>query len=146
MNDEDARLLTQKFGPSYRPFPTTKNPQPRKVRNPMHYKNGREAKIGDKVVHPLWHHNHVTGKAEIHPQIGTVMAISPGSKTCNAAVWPITHVLPTSSVTLSDCVHVDDVAEVRASAFDNDIVTSKPTEPEPVTLTDEPAKDKAPEA
>ena len=68
----------------------------------MHYKNGREAKLGDKVISK-------DGSA------GTLVSANPGSTTCNGQLVPPG--APTLYVTLKDCLHVDDV-------FAND---SKPT-------------------
>ncbi|MBI5770817.1 MAG: hypothetical protein HZA93_23775 [Verrucomicrobia bacterium] len=62
----------------------------------MHYKNGREAKVGDRVVVPN------NGK----PFIGLLSEVNAGSDTCNGQVIP----MPASShyVTLKEILHVDD--------------------------------------
>lgn len=62
----------------------------------MHYRNGREAKIGDKVVG-----RDSNGNA----QGGILIAVNPG-ETCNGvmAFFPA----PCTLVTLSDMLHVDD--------------------------------------
>ena len=63
-----------------------------------HYKNGREIKVGDKIV----------GKNEWAGVFaGTVVVIYPGSATCNFNYIPSG--TPTQSATASDCLHVDDV-------------------------------------
>jgi hypothetical protein len=63
----------------------------------MHYKNGRAAKAGDRVIQ-------VVG--------GTAAGIShttnPGSDTCNGRVAQVTPNDP--YVNIKDCLHVDDVA------------------------------------
>lgn len=63
----------------------------------MHYKNGREAKVGDRVVVPN------NGK----PFIGLLTEANAGSDTCNGRVLP----LPVNNehyVTLKDVLHVED--------------------------------------
>ena len=64
----------------------------------MHYKNGRESKIGDKIVWKDWSGN---------IQSGTIVWANPGSTTCNLAVVPSG--TPTQSVTAADALHTDDV-------------------------------------
>lgn len=62
----------------------------------MHYKNGREAKQGDRVIDTRF------GPA------GIVHSIQSGSESCNARVAAVT---PNDAyVTLGDCLHVDDIA------------------------------------
>jgi len=63
----------------------------------MHYKNGREAKVGDKVVAPHYH----------GPFIGTVVSASAGADTCNLIVVPHP-IREGQSATASECLHVDD--------------------------------------
>lgn len=62
----------------------------------MHYKNGREAKSGDKVI------SLELGMA------GMLHTVSAQSDTCNGRIAPISQNDP--YVTLSKCLHVDDVA------------------------------------
>jgi len=67
----------------------------------MHYRNGREAKNGDKVV-------------SLGIGGGTIVAVGvlydavPGNDYCNGALAPIQTVPATAC--LCDCLHVDDVA------------------------------------
>lgn len=61
----------------------------------MHYKNGREAKEGDKVF------NLVTS------QTGMLHSTSAGSDTCNGRLAAITN--NDVYVNIKDCMHVDDV-------------------------------------
>ena len=61
----------------------------------MHYKNGRLAKSGDKVVSLTY------GFA------GVLHSINAGATHCNGRVAPINQNDP--YVTLSECVHIDDV-------------------------------------
>ena len=61
----------------------------------MHYKNGREAKEGDRVV------NLVTGTS------GIVYDLNTHSGTCNGR---LTALSPNAEyVTVGDCLHLDDV-------------------------------------
>ena len=64
----------------------------------MHYKNGREAKAGDKIV-GLNNGNVVTG---------IIHSLQAGASTCNARVAPTSQ--SDAYVTLRDCLHVDDFA------------------------------------
>ena len=67
----------------------------------MHYRNGREAKPGDKVVcipHP---------NAPVFT--GIVHTIQPQASSCNARLAIVTPNDP--YITLGDCLHVDDIAE-----------------------------------
>lgn len=63
----------------------------------MHYKNGREAKIGDRIV---------GADSMGHPVAGILVNAQAGSETCNGAVVPFNS--PTWTITLGDCLHVDD--------------------------------------
>lgn len=63
----------------------------------MHYKNGREAKVGDKIV----------GKdCGGNPIAGTIIHLQAGTDTCNAQIVPPG--VPVLWGTLKDCLHVDD--------------------------------------
>lgn len=64
----------------------------------MHYKNGREAKNGDKVVLLA-----VYGS----PMIGILYDATAGNDYCNGRLAPIAHNDPTAN--LSECLHYDDV-------------------------------------
>ena len=68
----------------------------------MHYRNGREAKNGDKVVSL-----NMDG-----PQVicfGVLHSATPGNDYCNGSIAPITN---NTGACLCDCLHVDDVAEM----------------------------------
>lgn len=74
----------------------------------MHYKNGREAKLGDKVV----------GKdCNGNPVGGILVSGYPGSTTCNGYVVA-TSVIEQNQriVTLGDCLHVDDLEKMPPPA------------------------------
>lgn len=64
----------------------------------MHYKNGREAKNGDKMVLiPSWG----------PPLIGILYDAIPGNDTCNGRIAPIK---PNDQMpNLQECLHLDDV-------------------------------------
>lgn len=66
----------------------------------MHYKNGREAKVGDKVVGV----DSCGG-----PVAGVLVSVQPGATSCNGQVVPFNS--PTWCVTLGDCLHAEDFKE-----------------------------------
>ena len=64
----------------------------------MHYKNGREAKEGDKIL--------VLSEYGL-PLVGVLHSTTAESDTCNGKVSPLS---PNDQmVTINDCLHVDDV-------------------------------------
>lgn len=67
----------------------------------MHYRNGREAKNGDKVVQIG-----ADGKIEA---FGVLHSAQPGNDYCNGQIAVIQHAQATAC--MCDCLHVDDVAE-----------------------------------
>jgi hypothetical protein len=68
----------------------------------MHYRNGREAKNGDKIV-KLDHQGHVVSFGVLHSAI-------PGNDYCNGNIAVIQPA--NDGVCMVDCLHVDDVAEI----------------------------------
>ena len=71
----------------------------------MHYRNGREAKNGDKIV------KLETGSGKI-VAFGVLHSAVPGNDFCNgniAAIQP-----PNDYACMVDCLHADDVAELLA--------------------------------
>lgn len=64
----------------------------------MHYKNGRVAKEGDKVI--------CVGGGMI--VTGILHSVNAGSTTCNGRLAPTSQSDP--YVTIGDCLHLDDVA------------------------------------
>lgn len=64
----------------------------------MHYKNGREAKVGDKVVS-------LTCNA-----VGILHSINVQSNSCNGRIARVLDNDP--YVTLNECLHMDDVVAV----------------------------------
>jgi hypothetical protein len=67
----------------------------------MHYRNGREAKNGDKIV------TLSDGKIVGH---GVLYDAVPGNDYCNGMLAPI----PSTGVCLCDALHVDDLAAILA--------------------------------
>lgn len=65
----------------------------------MHYKNGREAKNGDKIV--------VMPRYGVSPVIGILYDATAGNDYCNGKVAPIGPSDPCPN--LQDCLHLDDV-------------------------------------
>ena len=68
----------------------------------MHYRNGREAKNGDKVMQLSTDGGRVTG-------IGVLFDAVPGNDYCNGMIAPVHTVL---GACMCDCLHLDDVTEM----------------------------------
>lgn len=66
----------------------------------MHYRNGREAKNGDRIVQIGWN-----GTIE---GVGVLHGATAGNDYCNGLIAPIQN--PVANACLCDCLHVDDVA------------------------------------
>ena len=69
----------------------------------MHYRNGREAKNGDKVVR-------LEGGAVV--AFGVLHSAVPGNDYCNGSIAVIQ--APNEHACMVDCLHVDDVAAMLA--------------------------------
>lgn len=69
----------------------------------MHYRNGREAKNGDKVA------QFRSGGAEI-VNIGILHDAVPGNDYCNGSIAPTCTTVEMACI--CDCLHVDDLAEL----------------------------------
>ena len=67
----------------------------------MHFRNGREAKNGDKIVQ-LGANGEITA-------VGVLHSATPGNDYCNGNIAPIQN--PVTGACMVDCLHVDDVAE-----------------------------------
>ena len=67
----------------------------------MHYRNGREAKNGDRVIQ-LGTNGTITA-------VGILWGAVPGNDYCNGTIAPIQPV--NNNACLCDCLHADDVAE-----------------------------------
>ena len=66
----------------------------------MHYRNGREAKNGDKVIQLQMDTATPLG-------VGILHDATPGNDYCNGSIAPITF---GPGACLCDCIHVDDFA------------------------------------
>lgn len=66
----------------------------------MHYRNGREAHNGDKIVQ-LDHEGKVSACGVLH-------SATPGNDYCNGSIAPIQGLV--SGACMCDCLHIDDVA------------------------------------
>ena len=64
----------------------------------MHYRNGREAKNGDKIMQIGF-----DGKIAV---VGVLHSAVPGNDYCNGSIAPI---LPNQGACLVDCLHLDDI-------------------------------------
>ena len=71
----------------------------------MHYRNGREAKNGDKIVMIGGY-----GSGAEITAVGVLYDATPGSDHCNGSIAPVQN--PVTGACLCDCLHVDDLAEL----------------------------------
>jgi hypothetical protein len=69
----------------------------------MHYRNGREAKNGDKVIQLRMDGATIIG-------VGVLYDAVPGNDYCNGMVAPISN----AGACLIDCIHVDDLVALLA--------------------------------
>ena len=69
----------------------------------MHYRNGREAKNGDKVV--LLNGGEITAFGVLH-------SATPGNDYCNGSIAVIQY--PNQGACMVDCLHVEDVKAILA--------------------------------
>ena len=70
----------------------------------MHYRNGREAKNGDKIVQ-LDSEGKVVASGVLH-------SATPGNDYCNGQIAVVQH--PTATACMCDCLHVEDLAAILA--------------------------------
>lgn len=68
----------------------------------MHYRNGREAKNGDKVVS-------IDDKGQI-VAVGVLHGATPGNDYCNGSILAV-HPSPYGAC-MCDCIHADDLAAI----------------------------------
>lgn len=71
----------------------------------MHYRNGREAKNGDKIIQIGGY-----GSSAKIAAVGVLYDATPGNDHCNGKIAPIQQV--DTGACLCDCLHVDDLAEL----------------------------------
>ena len=75
----------------------------------MHYRNGREAKNGDRIVS--------IGEDGQIAAVGVLYDAKPGNDYCNGTIAPTQN--PQACACMCDCLHVDDVAALlREKGFD----------------------------
>lgn len=72
----------------------------------MHYRNGREAKNGDRIV-MIGGYGEPTG---IVIAVGVLHGATTGNDHCNGNIAPIQN--PVHAACLCDCLHVDDLASI----------------------------------
>lgn len=70
----------------------------------MHYRNGREAKNGDKIVQ--------LGSGGQITALGILFNAVPGNDYCNGSIAPIQN--PGVGACMVDCLHVEDVEAMLA--------------------------------
>jgi hypothetical protein len=68
----------------------------------MHYRNGREAKNGDKVVQLGWDDGKIVAFGVLHSAV-------PGNDFCNGSIAPVQPA--NQGACLCDCLHVEDLAD-----------------------------------
>jgi hypothetical protein len=70
----------------------------------MHYRNGREAKNGDKIIQLS-----MDDKGTVNA-VGVLYNATPGNDYCNGNIAPIQD--PRAGACMCDCLHLDDLAEL----------------------------------
>ncbi len=68
----------------------------------MHYRNGKEAKNGDKIIQLGWEKGQIVSFGVLH-------GATPGNDFCNGNIAPIINNL---GACMCDCLHIDDLAEI----------------------------------
>lgn len=74
----------------------------------MHYRNGREAKNGDKVIQ-LGTSGEAAGRVMA---VGVIYDAKPGNDYCNGSIAPVQQAV--TGACMCDCLHVDDLAALLA--------------------------------
>jgi hypothetical protein len=69
----------------------------------MHYRNGREAKNGDKILQLNYGDGQIVAVGVLHSAV-------PGNDFCNGSIAPIQNA--NHGACLADCLHLDDLAEL----------------------------------
>lgn len=69
----------------------------------MHYRNGREAKNGDKIVKIGISDGKIVSFGVLH-------GATPGNDYCNGYIAPVQN--PVDSACMIDCLHIDDIEEM----------------------------------
>lgn len=73
----------------------------------MHYRNLREAKVGDRIVQLGGY-----GSGAQVTAVGVLYDAKPGSDYCNGSIAPVQQTI--TGACLCDCLHVDDLATLLA--------------------------------
>jgi hypothetical protein len=68
----------------------------------MHYRNGREAKNGDKIIQLEMDGDKVVSFGVLH-------SATPGNDYCNGSIAPL---LGNTGACMCDCLHIDDLAAI----------------------------------
>lgn len=68
----------------------------------MHYRNGREAKNGDKVIQ-------IDSQGRV-THLGVIYDATPGNDYCNGHLAPMQE--SRAGACMCDCLHLDDIAEL----------------------------------
>lgn len=90
----DHEFMIQKYNKKYKP---------KRKELKMHYRNGREAKNGDKIVR-------LSGEGKIEAY-GVLYGATPdGGNTCNGNIAVVQSA--NEYACLCDCLHIDDMAEI----------------------------------
>lgn len=74
----------------------------------MHYRNGREAKNGDRIISLSGYRQ----AGSVINAVGILYDAKPGNDHCNGMIAPIQS--NTQSACLCDCIHVDDLMKILA--------------------------------
>ncbi len=75
----------------------------------MHYRNGREAHNGDKIVQLGNVYENGETKAGQVVAFGVLHSATPGNDSCNGGIAPLNGNV---GACLCDCLHVDDLAAI----------------------------------
>lgn len=78
----------------------------------MHYRNGREAKNGDKIVQVSTYHDSEGKPYPVITALGVLYDAKPGNDYCNGSIAPVQHAI--TGACMCDCLHVDDLAALLA--------------------------------
>ena len=70
----------------------------------MHYRNGREAKNGDKIIQLDYGSGKVTAMGILHSAV-------PGNDHCNGMIAPFS---AQAGACMCDCLHIDDIEAMLA--------------------------------
>jgi len=71
----------------------------------MHYRNGREAKNGDKIIQ-------LSGDGKV-TAVGVLYDATPGNDYCNGSIAQIQS--PRENACMCDCLHIEDLAAILAA-------------------------------